>query len=430
MKVMKRMLALVLFVTLLVGLIPTTALEVKAKKIRTRDGWVLQHKFRGDYEDSYYVARYTGKAKRVTLPVRKDGYLEIVSMSDTVEEVHVPDGAEFYAPEDYADGLLNAKNLKKFTVSRNNEQYMGKDGVLFTKNKKTLACYPKEKKGKKYVVPNETEIIGVIVSDHLEAIELPKSLKIIRTIKARGIEKLFIPKEVNSITRIDIKGGITIDEKSEWFSMSDGVIFSKDKGALYYYPPNKKEDAYTIPPSVEYISGDDAFIDNRHLKTLRMPTWVEGTASPSIKRIEIFGVAEEGAYATISQSDMPKLEMIVLGRRLSNYEVRNGILYEKNKKELAWYPYAKRDRFFIIPLDIKGVTYRFSSSYLEHLYIHSGFDVENLLGIRLEGGWPDRVDLPRLRNFLVLSGIRGGGGLPPTRCRLGLTLFIIPHFRM
>ncbi len=145
MKVMKRMLALVLFVTLLVGLIPTTALEVKAKKIRTRDGWVLQHKFRGDYDMSYYATKYVGKASKVTLPVMKDGYLVIESISDTVEEIHIPDGVEMYMEQNYSDGLLYTKNLKRFTVSSSHELYTVKEGILFAKDLKTLICYPRKK---------------------------------------------------------------------------------------------------------------------------------------------------------------------------------------------------------------------------------------------------------------------------------------------
>ena len=61
-------------------------------------------------------------------------------------------------------------------MDENNTKYCDIDGVLFSKDKKQLLCYPSEKNGESYTIPSGTEnVISLaffIKSNMLESILL------------------------------------------------------------------------------------------------------------------------------------------------------------------------------------------------------------------------------------------------------------------
>lgn len=82
---------------------------------------------------------------------------------------------------DYSSGPYGYRNnpFSKIIVDEANEAYCSIDGVLFSKDKKTLICYPCGKEGEEYWVPKEVEIIeteAFLNVEHLERIHLPKNL--------------------------------------------------------------------------------------------------------------------------------------------------------------------------------------------------------------------------------------------------------------
>ncbi|MBQ3115418.1 MAG: leucine-rich repeat domain-containing protein [Clostridia bacterium] len=71
-------------------------------------------------------------------------------------------------------------NLKEFKVSQNNVHFMAVDGVLYSKDGKTLVCYPHAKEGA-IVIPSTVETIGTGAFNwnKLENITIPNTVKII-----------------------------------------------------------------------------------------------------------------------------------------------------------------------------------------------------------------------------------------------------------
>ena len=112
-------------------------------------------------------------------------------------------------------------NLKSIDVNINNKKYKSIDGVLFTKDGKTLITYPASKEESSYIIPIDVEEI------EFDAFLDCKNLK-----------------------------SIEIDKNNNKYKSIDGVLFTKDEKTLITYPAGKEEQTYNIPIGVEEIEFD------------------------------------------------------------------------------------------------------------------------------------------------------------------------------
>ncbi len=77
-------------------------------------------------------------------------------------------------------GAFWGADLAKIKVSGKNKHFVSKDGVLFSKDYKTLVCYPKGKKTKNYKLPKTvTEIKPMAFAEnyYIQKVQLPKNLR-------------------------------------------------------------------------------------------------------------------------------------------------------------------------------------------------------------------------------------------------------------
>ena len=156
---------------------------------------------------------------------------------------------------------MECGSLKQITVDSANPAYCSVDGVLFTKDKKTLVQVPGALTS--YAVPEGTEKSKLfsIAGENLTKIEFPASMK---DIDDADYSFEYCPK----LQSIQVAG----DSRS--YSAADGVLFSKDGSVLYSHPPAKEISAeYTVPSDVREI-GDYAF-RRKAIRILHVPEGVE-----------------------------------------------------------------------------------------------------------------------------------------------------------
>lgn len=215
--------------------------------------------------------------------------------------------------------LLENSLLESFFVAENNEEFSSIDGVLFSKDKRTLICYPVGRKQKTYTIPDgvtEIRYGAFLYARWLETIEIPNSVTDIGLIAfayCRALKKVIIPnigyaddlfwynpQEVWNLetdddwdhnilaefSRADDLGPncafygcdtlsmiVTRDDNPK-FSSVDGVLFSKDLKTLIRYPKGRDEINYVIPESVSSIDFF-AFLECRSLESVSIPDSVK-----------------------------------------------------------------------------------------------------------------------------------------------------------
>ena len=134
---------------------------------------------------------------------------------------------------------FDAEKVFEVEVSDENEKYASKDGVLYSKDMKTLIFYPPQKKEAFFEVPESVETIE-------------------KTIKSPYLKEIFINKNTVQIPIGGICTGeffecIKVSVENKKYVSKDGVLYSKNMKIIYEYPRGKKGEKFEIPQSVDYI---------------------------------------------------------------------------------------------------------------------------------------------------------------------------------
>jgi len=133
-------------------------------------------------------------------------------------------------------------SLTSFTVSESNEKYKAVDGVLLSKDGKTLLAYPLAKAGE-YSIPSGVETIqsGAFSYSKVTSVTIPAS---VTTVENETFAYCA------SLTQF------VVDEESSSFTAIDGVLYTKDQTTLVVCPGGKGD--VTVPEGVATI-GERAF---------------------------------------------------------------------------------------------------------------------------------------------------------------------------
>lgn len=166
----------------------------------------------------------------------KDGIL--------VKYIHTKGTTEITLPDNVTEikdkALYNCSSLMQIKVNSDNQTYCDIDGVLFSKDKKTLILCPDGKSGD-YTIPDCVTTIGEEAFEwciKLTSITIPDN---VTTIKDRAFYNC------SSLTQIKVSSD------NQTYCDIDGVLFSKDKKKLILCP-NGKSGKYIIPDSVTTIA--------------------------------------------------------------------------------------------------------------------------------------------------------------------------------
>ena len=158
----------------------------------------------------------------------------------------------------------SCRSLTTINVDFNNEKYMSDNGVLFTKDKKTLIQYPSKKEGTEYLISQGVESIENYAfwgCGNLTNIIIPDSVTDIGISAfedCTSLTSITIPSRVTGIG-IEVFNGcisltsINVDSNNEEYMSDNGVLYTKDKKTLIQYPSKKEGMEYLILQGVENI---------------------------------------------------------------------------------------------------------------------------------------------------------------------------------
>lgn len=214
-------------------------------------------------------------------------------------------------------------------VDDENPYFSSMEGVLFTKDRKRLICYPCGKADKQYVVPEGVEVIsiGAFSDNHfLKEITLPSSLK---TIEAQAFYNCYDLKQVR---------------------MDEGLEKIGEEAFLFCEIPH-----LLLPKSLKEIHWSNAL------------GWMDSG-------IEVLEIPESGLefdFSGYREDDnvpfMPPLfltknsNMLKIARRydrnyFSDYRVdENGIIWSQDGETLIEFPLSWKSNIYVLPENISKV---------------------------------------------------------------------------
>ncbi len=153
------------------------------------------------------IEKYAGKEANLEIPAELDG-LKVVSIgrkafanADYLETVTLP--ATVTSLGVYA--FVNCSALMDYNVETGNERYESKDGVLYSKDGKTLERFPLGRHPESYAVPEGITGIGDVAfatSMTLTEVTLPESLETLGTAAFSDCPRLLEVTIPSSVTEI------------------------------------------------------------------------------------------------------------------------------------------------------------------------------------------------------------------------------------
>ncbi len=219
------------------------------------------------------------------------------------------------------------------------------------------------------VIPNTITSIGTSAFDgcaKLKAVTIPNSVDMLGW---------YVFYRCSSLTGINVESG------NNSFSSENGVVFSKDKKTLVFYPCGKKDASYSIPESVTRI-GPESFSGNKNLKSVIIPNSVKIIGDGafrhcdnlmtidipnSVTTIENNAFIECVGLTTVSISESvanigsgvfcycAKLTEINVVDDNPKYSSENGVLFSKNKDTIICYPAGKTATIYSIPETVTNI---------------------------------------------------------------------------
>jgi|GEM_PF-5740216 len=172
----------------------------------------------------------------------------------------------------------------------------------------------------KIIIPENVRTVGNIFYNcpNLISVEIPSTVVEIKNTPLMLVNSNYL-EAIN----------VSIDNK--YYSSEDGVVFTKDKSTLIFYPGGKKDTSYSIPLSVTKI--ESSSLRNSFLKTININENVGEVYLNNLLSLETINVSDGNPFFT-------------------SFE---GVLYSKDKTKLIAYPANKSGTDFVVPSNVKSI---------------------------------------------------------------------------
>ncbi|MBR2586133.1 MAG: leucine-rich repeat protein, partial [Thermoguttaceae bacterium] len=269
-----------------------------------------------------------------------------------------------------------AASLRSIKVPDANPYLRSIDGVLYSKDGKTLLLYPRRKADRNFSVPEPVRSIApyafcqcvrlrsilfpntlrtlgkntIVECPNLRAIHLPR---LIKTIHHKAFSR------TNLLERIEVLGTLfpaeeprPAEEKNtpaqERYRSVDGVLYTGDLKRLVRYPSGRDDSHFDVPETVEVI-GRGAFQSSVYLRSIRLGASVREieTVCKPIDTPPRKNASPFHGCALLKSFDVDPANPI--------FRAIDGVLYKNNARVLVSYPPAKRDDTFRIPDSVEVI---------------------------------------------------------------------------
>ncbi len=162
--------------------------------------------------------------------------------------------------------------LAAITVDADNPNYTSKDYVLYDKKVTKLIAYPAKRANTTYTVPSTITSLTLSGNSSIKTLTVEGSKT--TSLKVTDCTALQTVNLGNYVKSFSMSGSykikaINAGSKNATYYSKDGVLMSKSKKSIFYYPPGKTSTSYTIPSTVVKLQAN-AFYNNDYIKTVTM----------------------------------------------------------------------------------------------------------------------------------------------------------------
>ena len=178
--------------------------------------------------------------------------------------------------------------FEKFEVAEGNENFVAVDGVLYTKDKKRLVCYPRNKKDVQYEIIEGTELLdqlSIASNMQFKTLIIPDSLVIAR----KDYPDFTTTNEhplIYSLYDYNAVEDIIAKDTNPNYKSNDGVLYTKDMKQLVYISSGRTKEVI-IPDGVETINEQAIYSSQvgRRVNKLYIPATVTNISDTAIKEV-------------------------------------------------------------------------------------------------------------------------------------------------
>ncbi|MBR2329280.1 MAG: leucine-rich repeat domain-containing protein, partial [Clostridia bacterium] len=181
-------------------------------------------------------------------------------------------------------------SLTSINVDTDNPAYKSVDGVLYTKDGKTLIQYPRKKSGESYNIPADVTQIGKQAfwfCRDLIAVTVPAGVTAIGFSAFSGCDKL---------------ASVNVDAGNPVYKSQGGVLYSKDGKTLICYPGGRDDKSFTVPAEVTSIY-QSAFYDCENLTAVTIHDNVSYIGADAFTRCSSLVIYAECMFQPMSWAE-------------------------------------------------------------------------------------------------------------------------------
>ena len=225
---------------------------------------------------------------------------------------------------------------------------------------------------------------GILIdaSTCAEDVMIPDTVKSISNgaFEGSAVTSVTLPDNITDVSGSTFSGSalasVKVSENNPAFTSEDGILFSKDKTELIFYPPKSERTEYTIPDGVKCIQSS-AFENCLNLTSVTIPDTITNVLGSAFSAIRYPLYINYYAFANTTQGisghtfvNCLNLKEIHVSENNTGLSSENGILFNKDKTELISYPCGKEGDSYIIPDSVTVIQANaFSSCLLKEVTI-------------------------------------------------------------
>ncbi len=217
----------------------------------------------------------------------------------SLERIHIPKNVNAINCHFMANSFEECTSLKSITLDEENQTYTMEGNFIY-----------EMKDGKKHIVL-------CVGGDEDGVLRIPEDVDSFywgAFVTCKNVDTVYMHAGLDNVPEVESAKYYVVAEDNPYFCSIYGVVYSKDKTELVYYPQSKEDKEFTVPSFVEKIS-DYAFYEVKYLEKVIM--------SEGVTHIG------EGAfsYSKIKSIELPKSLEIIDGRAFYSCELLEEIKY-------------------------------------------------------------------------------------------------------